>query len=76
MLDDRWMLRLVQTARARASLALWGMVVLLVGAIALGDGSVRAQKVAPTDTTTVAGGSDSSTRDHTSGGAAAQLFSR
>ena len=47
--------RLGRLGRFRGSVALWGMVVVLIAAVAVGDGSVWAQNVEPTDTTVAAG---------------------
>ena len=53
----RWML-------ARGSFVLWAPVAVLFVAVAVGEGSVGAQKIEPTDTTAAVGGSGSVTRDH------------
>ena len=55
--------RLGRWLSARGSLWLWPLAALLIAAVAVGDGSVGAQKVEPTDTTAAAG-SDGVTRDH------------
>ena len=71
MAGGGWIARLGRSARAGGSVVLWGIVVLLVGAVAVGDRSVGAQKVEPTDTTAATGGDGSgegsewaSTRPH------------